>query len=469
MTPLELPTDYSLLPLQLEMSARQQRADHFLLAWMGTGKTPTTVYSLYHTKPDCVIILCPKNAIRVWEDHIIDWFLGLDAKLGRTTPFIIRRWRKKYNDATARKLLWREYTSGVMNIYITTNAGYLQDKDCLPKPQIIIQDEAKRILGRTSDGFKSLKEPCRSVDLFWPMTGTPGYQPKDIWTLFHLADHKYFGSYWKFVNAYHYTIKNEWGRQEILTIKNKENWYATLRRYASVITKEMMAGQLPPSNRVLRPIQMDDVQQKIYTDLKTEFIATYGDTIIISPNTMTSLLKIRQLLCCPKIIDPALPSYGAALEDFIYGVKAGEISAHSVIFVPFTEAFPHFRRRLQEAGWPSHSIIELSGDITPDEQQTRIAQYRKSQGTAIVSILYAQAFSLEPATESFFMGYDFDPDNNAQAEARLVRLTSDRNIPRTHYYYTHEDTYDYEHLAILTNKTRLGKVTYDTKAVGLKI
>lgn len=445
---------------------------HFLFARMGTGKTPTTVYSLYYTRPDTVLILCPKNAIRVWEDHIIAWFAGLDAKEGRTTPFIIRRDRMKYNNAEKRKALWREFTPGVMNIYITTNPGYLYDYDCFSRMQIVINDEAKRIMGHSTRKkphkvFEALKPLIRKADLFWPMTGTPGFLPKHSWNLFHLADPDYFSSYWKFVNAYHYVLKNEWGGQEILTIRNKEAWYLTLKQWASVITKEMVKDQLPDSIRVPRPIEMDAVQETLYRQLSEEMVAQHGESIIITPNSLTRLLNLRQLLVCPKILDPKLPSYGAAIEDWISTVQAGEADAHSVIFTPFKSAFPYWKERLESAG--INNVFTLQGGTSPDEQQDILSRYRNARGTMLCTIQYAQAFSLEPATESYFIGFEYDPDANDQAESRLVRITSDRSVPRTHYYYGHTDTYDYEHMSNITDKVRKGRVTFSPANVDLKM
>lgn len=452
-----------LKPFQLAANKRMTaEARHFLLFKMGLGKTPTTVVSGYETQIRNWLILCPKNAIRTWEDHIKEWFPVLDTQRVRTTPYMIWRYRRKYNNREARHKLWQQNVPDAINIYIMTYGGYLQDQEVIKHQfDIVICDEAKRIRNRKSKIFSALKPLCKAAKFFWPMTGTPGKLPLDTWTMFHLADPHYYRSYWKFVNAFHYTMKNEWGANEVLGIRNTDQWYRTLKSKASIVTKEMVKDQIGESSktRQLLHIEMDDEQQAIYDQLKQEMISLHGDTLILSKNTLHQSLQFRQLLTCPKILSDKF-GYGQAIADFIATLE--DTDPHVVLFTPFVEAIPHFQKYLADNG---HFSIALHGGITPDEQAARIAEYRARRGIAIVSIMYAQSFSLEPAAEAFFIGYDFDPENNEQAEDRLVRFTT--NYPVNIYYYAYEDTYDSVVADIVCIKHLQIQKTFDISQVGL--
>lgn len=461
-----LTNNFSLLPFQDKARDRMEREKaHFLFFRMGLGKTPTTTTALYNIAPSCemVLILCPKNAIRVWEDHIKDWFAGLDAAKGEKTPYVIHRWRKRQNSPNERKALWSTRVADHINIYIMTHQGFLFDVgDISHIFNVIIVDEAKRIRGRKSKVFEALKTKTKYANFFWPMTGTPGKVPLDLWTLFHLADPKYYRSYWKFVNAFHYTQKNEWNAFEALGIRNEEQWFKTLNSKASIATKEMVKDQIGEYNKTLRQIlhvDMDDEQVKYYKQLADEMYAETPDGIILTSSKMERTLRFRQLLVCPKILVPSSPSYGAAIEDLIETLT--DTDPHVVIFTPFTAAFPHFRQRLNQAGYSN--VFTLSGNTSADELVETIASYRKSRGIILCSIKYATAFSLEPATEAFFIGYEFDPEDNEQAEERLNRLTT-RSLINA-YYYCHNQTYEEDQVSIICIKKLKYQQTFDPRRI----
>jgi SNF2 family DNA or RNA helicase len=437
---------------------------HLVLFRMGLGKTPTTTKAMHTTRQEYVLILCPKNAIRVWEDHIKEWFAGLDKRSGISTPYFINRWRGKYNNTQKRHAQWQIRVPNAMNIFIMTYAGYVSDIDVLPQHfHVIINDEAKRIRNRKSKAFLYLKKMVKAGTYYWPMTGTPGKLPADLFTMLHLCDPKYFSSYWKFVNAFHYTIKNQWSGTEILGVKNADAWYQTLNRKASIVTKDMVKDQIGASTKHRQKlyVEMDDCQEKLYNELITEMMSeTPNGDLILASTSLVRTLRLRQTLVCPKILSSSL-SYGAAIEDLV--VTLQDTDPHVVIFTPFTEAIPHFKERLAQAGYRAFGI---QGGMSPDELVQTIEAYRKCRGIAICSIRYATAFSLEPAADAFFIGYEWDPDDNDQAEDRLQRMTT--TYPINAWYYTHEHTYEEEQLQHLLYKRRLTGETIFIPKVGLK-
>ncbi len=463
MPDLTVPFIKTLKPFQDTTKKRMlSECAHFVLFRMGLGKTPTTVQAMWEAKPEMVLILCPKNAIRVWEDHINEWFAGLDSQLVRTTPFIIHRWRGKYNNTAKRHKMWQERVPNCMNIYIMTFGGFVADEAVLGHDfNAIVIDEAKRIRNRKSKAFDYLKPRCKIAKFFWPMTGTPGKLPMDMWTMFHLANPKVWGSYWKFVGMFHHVIKNEWGRQEILGIKNQEQWYWHVKQKASVVTREMVKDQIGKSEIFLQKlyVEMDEIQETHYKSMLEEMIIDTNDKLIIASNSMVRTLRLRQLLVCPKILSSNF-TYGAAIEDFIETVRD---DPHAVIFTPFVEAIPHFIERLKQEG--IHAV-GISGKLSADELVTTIDEFRRTRAVAICSIKFATAFSLEPADQCFFIGYEWDPDDNDQAIMRLQRLTT--TWPVNAWFYVHEGTYEEEQLQLVNHKIRLNEITFDQDKVGLK-
>ena len=435
------------------------RYRHLLLFRMGLGKTVVTVKAMYDVEARCVLILCPKNAIRVWEDHIKEWFDGLDVASGKVTEetetsFHIFRWRKKYNNADKRRRLWRSVDRDAkVNVYITTFAAFISDHEFFTQSyDTIIIDEAKRIRNRKSKAFEYLKPLAKACKYLWLLTGTPGRLPPHFWTMLHLCDPKYFSSFWKFVGAFMYTQKNSWGGIEILGLKNKTAWDHLLGMWATILTKEMVGHQ--ETTRQFLWVEMDDEQSMLYKQMAEDMMIVGEDEIILASTSLTQTLRFRQLLVCPKILGDNY-GVGAAFTDFVEGLKEGEIDPHTVCFSPFTEAFPHFKEYLHANGF--QNVFILQGGLDPDEMQARIDQYRATKGIILCSILYATAFSLEPASECYFFGREWDPEDNAQAEERLNRLTT--TYPVNSYYYGYEETYDQEQNVILDTKTQQERAT----------
>lgn len=465
-----LPPPLTLRPFQAKAAARMTAEKrHLLLFKMGLGKTPTIVTALYNIRTTIrrVLIIAPTNSHRTWEDHLIEWFDNYDLSNQTQTPLAIYRWRKRQHDAAARRALWQtEKAAPHINVYIMTYAGFLTDAPHIPNQfDVIINDEPhRRIRKRGNKTFEALLPFVRKTPYYWAGTGTPGHLPLDMWTLFHLAKPKYFRSYWKFVNAFHYVLDNEFGRKEILGIRNEEQWYRTRDSLCSIATKDSVAAEVGQSHkpqRQLLHVMMDPIQARHYNEISKDMFTVIDGKPLLIPSSLTRILRLRQLLVCPKILSPNLPSYGAAIEDLIETLADTETDPHIVIFTPFTEAIPWFRERLLSA---NHAhIYHLQGGITPDEQVQQITSWRKTRGILICSTLYAESFSLEPAAECFHIGYDFNPEVNDQADHRLQRLLTP--YPINAYYYAYEDTYDSRLAEIVCIKQNNANKTLAVQAI----
>lgn len=432
---------------------------HLLLYEMGLGKTVVATKAAYDVEARIILILCPKNAIKTWENHICQWFDGLDGVYGKTTDetettFHIWRWRKKYQDSIKRRALWRSYNGDAkVNIYISTFAGFIRDRDHFCQPyDCIIVDEAKRIRSRKSKAFEALKPLAKKATYLWMLTGTPGRVPGNFWTMFHLLDPKSFSSYWQFVQAFMVIIKNQWGQMEEVGWKNKKQWDWWLSQKATILTKADIGHT--PTVRGRLYVEMDPDQERLYREMESDMMMMTSDGIFLASTSMEQALRYRQLLVCPKILDPNA-SIGAAFADFTEAITEGDVDQHTVCFTPFTQAFDHFEAYLKQHG--IEHVFRLQGGLDPDEQERRILEWRRTKGVMLCSIMYAQSFSLEPAKACYFFGYEWDPEDNRQAEERLNRLTTTYQVNA--YYYTYEGTYDEQQCEIVNFKQQQANLT----------
>jgi hypothetical protein len=234
-------------------------------------------------------------------------------------------------------------------------------------------------------------------------------------------------------------MDGRWGK-EIIGPKNEGAFGHLLNQYARIRLKTdpLIAAQLPrrlPRNPIF--VEMDADQQRIYQELDLSKVSFTDDGLILASTSMEQIMRFRQLLVCPRMFSDSL-SLGAAFNDDLDMMEDADADErHNVVFTPFKRAFPHFRSALEQRGY---SVAQLSGGITADEQQAQIRAFRASRGVILCTIPYAESFSLEPATSSYFIGYEWDPFQNGQAEDRLLRLTS--RVPVQANYYRYSGTID---------------------------
>ena len=429
---------------------------------MGLGKSACALTVGARARLQRWLILCPDNAFSVWKTEAPRWVKNEWADANLVIKYI-------QGESWNRDLLWNEDLPLKPNdllIYICTPDVFIRDwaetlkipgkkrKQFVLKPKkgyripdILIFDEAKKMRNKDSKTFQTLSRFLLYYNVQWflPMTGTPGHTPKDFWTMLHCIDRKLFKSHYQFINTFHEIHEGFFGA-EILGPRNLDRWHQVLGQYFSVVKEddEGIAEQRPPITRQLLPINMDPDQAKLYSELLKDLMSyvEQDDNLIVVPNTFALCTRLRQALVCPRILSPSL-GVGAAIRDFAQTVEPEE---HNVIFTPFTGAFPIFEAYLRQEGFKH--VYALRGGMGTPARDEVLHTYRTCGGTVICSTLYAQAFSLEPATKSFAIGYDWNPDNNRQAEKRLHRLTTQN--PITSYYYTFRSTFD-ERLCDIVN------------------
>jgi hypothetical protein len=235
-----------------------------------------------------------------------------------------------------------------------------------------------------------------------------------------------FRSYWRFVNTFCQVVDGAFG-QEIIGIKNVKALQEITDRYLAYVPKEVVADQLPEGKRVAVDVAMTPSQARVYHQIEEDMLAELesGDLIIVNSG-MGKMLTLRQLLCCPRILDESLDmggGYDAILERL-------EDQSHAVIFVPFRPACDYVTEALRDEGYDAHI---LRGGTEPEELRRIVDEFREKKGIIVCTIAYAESFDLETCETSYFLGYDFNVDPNEQAEGRTRRAISEHPFVTWNY------------------------------------
>ncbi len=88
--------------------------------------------------------------------------------------------------------------------------------------------------------------------------------------------------------------------------------------------------------------------------------------------------------------------------------------------------------------------------MSPNDVAASIDGFNRHKGIMLCSIKYAQAFSLASASVCFFLGFEWDPPDNYQAEARLDTIMHNNAVMA--YYLTHYGTVEDRVFEVLDKK-----------------
>ena len=393
------------------------------------------------------LVVCSKNAMFTWRDHLKAWY----AHRHPDKTVDIRLVRGKGSKAAAeRKQLWLKERTADFTLYIVTFGSLGKDFSKVltlgvQKGQIrfdaVIGDEVhlrcKNRKNKAVEHLGYLAHPSR-CRRFHPLSGTMAgkHGPADFWALLNICDAKRFSSYWRFAYEHCEVFEGQWGK-EILGPRNLDTWHKLLDQYSRRRFKKTCAPWIPQTVRSLKKVEPSIEQLNLVSQLEEDGVAWVNDSgLIVSSTSLEKVLRKRQIMTCPKMLHPKL-GVGAALEDLIEQLTDPETTVteddkHIVVFTAFRQALDPFEKAFRDAGF--QHVYQIYGGIEPEELEKTIHAFKQNKGIMLCSIKYAQAFSLASSKQCYFIGYEWDPNDNKQAEERLV--PSSGHDPINSYYYS---------------------------------
>lgn len=413
----------------------------------GMGKTLCVMTATFLLKPRRILILCGRSALGSWTGGIKEWFPEY------ADPAEFQIIKAQGITPLKRRALWNDPNK---TYYIATLQTYILDYEHihLHFDEVII-DEVHKVPKHTTKTFISLEKAIRDVPIKFFLTGT--WIDRDAsrgWKQLHLLDRKVFPSYWKFVNLFCEMMDTGFG-QQISGPKNRELFRDTISKH--VFRYHKTTGNIPQSARKKTWVNMDAEQSKIYNDLATQmFSMLENGTMLLSSVSLTTFTKLRQLLNCPKILDPSL-GFGAAFNTFLEHLEDHEddpAEMHGCLFSPFKDSLPYFQRELQRRGFKTWMFI---GGTDGQEVARRSMEFRAAQGKksfTLGTIDFAESFHLGTSTRSHFFGTPWTNRGIIQAEARLARADSDLSKIILHRYWLYNNTRDEEQIDVIEQRAR---------------
>lgn len=384
-----------------------------------------------------------------------------------------------YGDKAERAERWRNRTA---RYFVCTYAGFLSDVGARAQrrdtqgnvlemsvasvPQwvtdgvsidAVVLDEFHRVIRRRKSAFFEVaKRLFRDTKYFIPTSGSAvSKDPSDLWAALHLVDRKLWSSYWSYVYTWCEIEEGHFGKKIVGPKRDRiDKWRQAVKPQVFHCTAEMVGSSMPELNRTFLDVNLPKWQRSLHDQLLRSFFAeTEQGDFIFASNRLSALYKARIALICPKVLDPNY-GYGIGIEEIVEDAQESELTRYA-LFTPFKDPIPHLVTYLESRG---ARVWVLQGGIGRDEQERRLNAWRGSLlGAApdrpsiiLSTIKYGESWEIPEASYEYFLGYEYDPEDNKQAEARARRIISPR--PVTAYYVRHLGAYDEDLIDILVTK-----------------
>jgi SNF2 family DNA or RNA helicase len=436
---------------------------------MGMGKSLVTLLAVIEQQAFPCMIVCTKSAMYVLEAELQKWF-GMESIVYAGKP-------KK------REELWKDFaTRGVkfiicnysMAAEVGTRFGLVDPKKVagvgkrgtevasIPHPGTktkwnvgsLIADEIQLggLFNEKNKSYKVFKYLCKQIPVVYLLTGTPYRRGViDLYGPLSLVDPVRFKSYWAFVSRYCLTIDTGFGKSIERSPKDVVEFRKVIREYASILKKTDHLKDMPKKQRIPVPLVMDDEQARVYNELTEEmFTMTDSGELIMAPGILSLTVRQRQLLVAPQEL--GLNTKGAAI-DYVLENTEDLVEGRDpfVIFTPFRKAVKWIGQALREK-YSGLRIFTITGGLTPEEFSKQWKGFQEGTGARVLIcvIKSGSSFHATCAANAFFLGYEYDFNQNTQAEDRLYRIGQTR--PVSCYYVMFKGTVDEQVIQILNEK-----------------
>lgn len=404
----------------------------------GLGKTAQILLACRLLGFKRVFVFAPSNALWVWKRQISMWWPEMNDVV-RIVSGTAHKRAKQIQEL-------REMPSFVM---LMTYGSMLRDYSKLPKAHALVCDEIhKRLRSRKTTTLEVLQSfHMYSIFLLSGTVIDKGAQ--DIWPSLSLLDGERFRSYWRFVNKFCYVDESAFGKQ-ISGTKNVPEFKRMLQRYMIMRTKEQVADQLPKKIRIPVEVHPTSKQLKWQEDLITEMMTELENTLVVSSSVLGNMVKLRKLMVSPKLLDPTA-EYGASIDTLLELIDELD-EPHFVVYTPFREGVDIIAQALIEKGYAADKIYKFMGGLEIEEVGRQEKAFLINRGIAICTIAYAQSFELSSAEAGYFIGMEWNPSANEQAEDRQHRLSSKETV--FIYYLFNKGTVDEQMIDVNNGKTK---------------
>jgi len=310
---------------------------------------------------------------------------------------------------------------GEHDLVLTTYALLGRDEDALRRHRyhLLILDEAQYIKNSRTKAAQTARLLDASHRLC--LTGTPVQNHLgELWSQFNFLMPGLLGDQKSFKADYRKPIEqgNDVQRKDFLARRVKP---FMLRR-----TKDKVATELPPKTEIVLPVELGSAQRDLYETVRVAMdrkvraeIDRKGlarSHIVI----LEALLKLRQVCCDPRLIEPSSVTDSAKLDTLMELLDTLTSEGRKVlVFSQFTSMLALVGAALRERGT---DFVELTGSTL--DRAAPVAAFQQGQVGVFLISLKAGGVGLNLTAADTVIHYDpwWNPASENQATDRAWRI-----------------------------------------------
>jgi len=384
------------------------------LAWLrkdsGTGVPPVSPDAPTHgqdARATASLVVCPKSVADNWQAEAAKFYPGLK----------VRVWRASELKSFAGML-----SSADLHVLNYSQLRQVGEDLVRERFHAVILDEGQFIKNpssQTAQVARQLRSEHRLI-----LSGTPiENRLLDLWSLMSFAMPGALGSRAEFGRLYD-AKGDPFARQRLS---------ARVRPFLIRRTKAQVARDLPDRMEEDLFCELEGEQKTLYrAELKRAQALLLGVKTAAALNKqrfnfLTSLLRLRQICCHPKLVKPDSKAASAKVEALLETIEPLlEEGEKVLVFSQFVGLLELLREEVKQREWPHWY---LAGDT--EDRGALVAQFQAAEGAGVFLIsLKAGGFGLNLTAASYVVLFDpwWNPAVENQAIDRTHRIGQDRKV-----------------------------------------
>lgn len=416
---------------------------------MRCGKTPTTIVSAVTEGYKKILVVVPSFLKYQWHDEFLRWsdFTEEDVVI--------------VNGTQAKRLL-QYYEAKVKEKYVaivsydTAKLDYKKYLKLGEYYDAMIVDEAHFLRNLKSDRTKAIFSIGKNVPVRYALTGTPAVQhPKDIYGILKFLYPDRFKSVYQFCDQFFERVFDPFAYGNYTYGDFKPYMEEDLQNYLSCMsvqrqTKDVMKW-LPKITHQTITLDMTAKQQKLYNQMRKEFVAEIDGKEIDAQNALVQATRLNQLSICPEIFGTDVQS--SKVNFVVDYVKENPLEP-IIIFSSYTSALKIIHEKIKGS-------VLLTGEQTAEQKKANVDAFQSGETNVLLANIQAGSvgWTIDRANTMIFLNRSFIPVDNKQAEARFLNTRPDmEEVPKTIIDLVNNNSKDLQLLDVYQGKLSLIQV-----------
>lgn len=209
-------------------------------------------------------------------------------------------------------------------------------------------------------------------------------------------------------------------------LKSAGNIKEKIRPFFLKRTKAQVDLQLPPKFEQIVWVEMEKEERELYEKFQNDAVKLIEEGV--EPlQILEKILRLRQILCHPKLVDEEMPS--SKFDLFMQDIEAlYEQKSKVLIYSQFTQMLKLMAKEFEDRGY---KYLYLDGETPPEERQKRVVSFQNDPEKQLFIIsLKAGGVGLTLTAADYVILYDpwWNEAVEEQAASRAHRIGRDKSL-----------------------------------------